>query len=104
MGMVIGLSGGSSHGPDGGPPFRLDPRFLQERVGALLEAMLVGRRPAGLTTEDMDTHCPVMPRPAEEEEGCCPICLEASNPGEEVRKLPCGHLFHRQCCEAWLAN
>lgn len=114
--MLIGLSGtgalpGGAGGPGGGPPFRFDRRFLQERVGALLEALLVadGRlgQAAGLSLEDMDRHCPVGPRVASEnddEDGCCPVCLEPSVAGEEVRKLPCGHMLHKECCEAWLSN
>lgn len=102
--MLIGLSGtGSLHNG----AHRLDPRFLQERVGTLLEALLMAdsrlARPAGLTTQDMDRHCPVGPR-VEQDDGCCPVCLEPSTTGEEVRKLPCGHMLHRECCEAWLTN
>merc|ERR1712129_365961 len=32
----------------------------------------------------------------------CSICYEALLPGEEVRRLPCLHVFHRGCIDRWL--
>ena len=32
----------------------------------------------------------------------CPICLMGYRPGEEQRRLPCLHAFHRACVDAWL--
>lgn len=32
----------------------------------------------------------------------CSICLEDFTPGVVVRRLSCGHLFHRQCVDLWL--
>lgn len=89
-------------------PFRLDPDFLRGRVGLLLEVLLGGPdgifgRPSGLTTEEMDQHCPVRVRGAADGDRC-PVCLEPNVAGEEVRALPCSHEFHRECCEAWLAT
>lgn len=32
----------------------------------------------------------------------CPICYEEFQKEEVIIKLPCGHLFHRQCCKNWV--
>ncbi|KAG8088537.1 hypothetical protein GUJ93_ZPchr0010g10878 [Zizania palustris] len=34
--------------------------------------------------------------------GCC-VCISRFCDGEEVRRLPCGHAFHRDCVDRWLA-
>uniref|UniRef100_A0A0E0M811 RING-type domain-containing protein n=1 Tax=Oryza punctata TaxID=4537 RepID=A0A0E0M811_ORYPU len=34
--------------------------------------------------------------------GCC-VCISGFREGEEVRRLPCGHAFHRDCVDRWLA-
>ncbi|EGD78961.1 hypothetical protein PTSG_01935 [Salpingoeca rosetta] len=43
----------------------------------------------------------VEPRHAADE---CPICLEAMGASQVVKQLPCGHVFHCHCIEAWLLN
>lgn len=32
----------------------------------------------------------------------CMVCLSDFEHGEEVRKLPCGHVFHSSCIDEWL--
>ena len=32
----------------------------------------------------------------------CPMCLEQLKQGDEVVKLPCGHVFRSSCIEKWL--
>ena len=34
----------------------------------------------------------------------CVICQEAYETGEEVRKLPCSHTYHRACIDRWLTT
>eukprot|EP00931_Biecheleriopsis_adriatica_P021957 TRINITY_DN14220_c0_g1_i1.p1 TRINITY_DN14220_c0_g1~~TRINITY_DN14220_c0_g1_i1.p1 ORF type:complete len:173 (-),score=25.24 TRINITY_DN14220_c0_g1_i1:104-622(-) len=35
----------------------------------------------------------------------CPVCLEPFKEGERLLQLPsCGHLFHRNCLEPWMAR
>ncbi|KAK7949293.1 uncharacterized protein PG986_010179 [Apiospora aurea] len=34
----------------------------------------------------------------------CTICTDAFTEGVDVRKLPCGHLFHPPCIDQWLAE
>nr|5D0M_C Chain C, RING finger protein 165 [Homo sapiens] len=33
----------------------------------------------------------------------CTICLSMLEDGEDVRRLPCAHLFHQLCVDQWLA-
>ncbi|KAK1315680.1 E3 ubiquitin ligase BIG BROTHER [Acorus calamus] len=39
---------------------------------------------------------------AEEEEEVCPVCLKSLVIGEEIKRTPCGHLFHGECIFRWL--
>ena len=32
----------------------------------------------------------------------CAVCLTEFEEGDEVRVLPCGHIFHLDCCDKWL--
>ena len=42
---------------------------------------------------------------AEEEEGDkCTICLSEFEVDEDVRRLPCFHLFHVECVDQWLGQ
>ncbi|XP_010424850.1 PREDICTED: E3 ubiquitin-protein ligase RHA2B-like [Camelina sativa] len=34
----------------------------------------------------------------------CIVCLSTLKTGEEVRKLDCRHVFHKQCLEGWLQH
>ncbi|KAF8722919.1 hypothetical protein HU200_022057 [Digitaria exilis] len=36
--------------------------------------------------------------------GYCCVCISACRDGEEIRRLPCGHDFHRDCVDRWLAR
>jgi len=34
----------------------------------------------------------------------CSICLHDHKPGQIVRELPCGHVFHKGCIDKWLKS
>ncbi|CAH8266377.1 unnamed protein product [Arabidopsis lyrata] len=34
----------------------------------------------------------------------CIVCLSTLKTGEQVRKLDCRHVFHKQCLEGWLQH
>eukprot|EP00746_Dinoflagellata_sp_MGD_P103419 gnl/MRDRNA2_/MRDRNA2_42841_c0_seq2.p1 gnl/MRDRNA2_/MRDRNA2_42841_c0~~gnl/MRDRNA2_/MRDRNA2_42841_c0_seq2.p1 ORF type:complete len:331 (-),score=40.49 gnl/MRDRNA2_/MRDRNA2_42841_c0_seq2:40-1032(-) len=34
----------------------------------------------------------------------CAVCLESLRRGQEVRRLPCSHPYHRSCIDPWLRN
>ena len=36
--------------------------------------------------------------------GYCCVCISACRDGEEIRSLPCGHAFHRDCVDRWLVS
>lgn len=38
------------------------------------------------------------------EEDKCTICITEFNDGEELRILPCKHIFHPQCVDTWLVQ
>jgi hypothetical protein len=35
-------------------------------------------------------------------EGLCSVCLTQLQTGDSVRKLKCGHCFHKECIDGWL--
>ena len=34
--------------------------------------------------------------------GECSVCLELISPGQQMRRLPCSHSYHRECIDTWL--
>eukprot|EP00928_Gymnodinium_smaydae_P014339 TRINITY_DN15233_c0_g2_i1.p1 TRINITY_DN15233_c0_g2~~TRINITY_DN15233_c0_g2_i1.p1 ORF type:complete len:489 (+),score=70.07 TRINITY_DN15233_c0_g2_i1:128-1594(+) len=102
--MVVGVGPGGAGGA--GELGFGQSSLLQHRILMLLSAMQIdaamGQRSTGLSQEMIDRYCPLRTR--DSADACCPICLEDSVVGEQVRTLPCGHELHRDCCEAWLVN
>ncbi|DAZ93295.1 TPA: hypothetical protein N0F65_012461 [Lagenidium giganteum] len=42
--------------------------------------------------------------PGVDEEDACPICLVGFEEGDQLRKMPCKHLFHVPCIDEWLTK
>ena len=40
----------------------------------------------------------------EQPDDICTICLEEFKFNEELKKLKCNHIFHKECLEPWLNN
>jgi len=85
------------------------PPVLQMALAGGLEERQMGvqemhSRRHGLTHETIDR----VPKFTWEEGGRehtqtqCMVCLSNFAPGEEVRQLPCGHIFHASCVDEWL--
>eukprot|EP00930_Biecheleria_cincta_P035712 TRINITY_DN24544_c0_g1_i2.p1 TRINITY_DN24544_c0_g1~~TRINITY_DN24544_c0_g1_i2.p1 ORF type:complete len:294 (+),score=35.56 TRINITY_DN24544_c0_g1_i2:169-1050(+) len=64
------------------------------------------QQPGGLPSSESScppgTVNPMASSDKELEETSCSICLDAFGNGQRVRKLPCGHMFHVACVDAWL--
>lgn len=83
--------------------FRMDEEYLNRRV-LELRAALSGtpeRAAKGMAEGDIAARCPLQCL-AEPSGEACPVCLDAFEASASVRRLPCGHAMHRECCERWL--
>lgn len=83
---------------------RFDGHFLAQRVSELAEelreAFAAGRK--GMSSSEVDARCPLVMPSASQCEDECPVCLEQFHPSLQVRRLPCAHLMHKECGDAWL--
>jgi len=62
-------------------------------------------KPRGATQELIDSMPPMPFSPELQDEGVetsCAVCLSDFEWDEMVRRLPCGHSFHRTCIDKWL--
>ncbi|KAF0929720.1 hypothetical protein E2562_024413 [Oryza meyeriana var. granulata] len=69
-------------------------------VMALLASALSGKAAAGGGGDDGQCRCW---RDGDGGHAGCCVCISRFRDGEEVRRLPCGHAFHRDCVDRWLA-
>jgi RING finger protein 165 len=44
------------------------------------------------------------PELSRQEDTSCSICTEEFSGGSDLRKLPCGHLYHPRCIDQWLRD
>jgi len=92
-----------SHLPPGLQMLLLNTEALaggyEERLMEVQE-MLSRRR--GLANETIDRVETLRWHDSAESQKQCMICLSDFSEGEEVRKLPCGHVFHVGCIDEWL--
>ncbi|KAK3006768.1 hypothetical protein RJ639_017123 [Escallonia herrerae] len=79
-------------------PFRLDPGEVDD---GLVKA--VGSGLAGLVVlaEQLSLNR-VLSYRHEGGEGSCMVCLNRLAGGDQVRRLACRHVFHKECFDGWL--
>lgn len=61
-----------------------------------------GAAPSEHVAEFIEQHTTTSIWPAGAEETTCTICVEDLEEGDEIRTLPCGHVYHKQCVDEWL--
>eukprot|EP00584_Thalassiosira_punctigera_P010169 CAMPEP_0172547076 /NCGR_PEP_ID=MMETSP1067-20121228/16692_1 /TAXON_ID=265564 ORGANISM="Thalassiosira punctigera, Strain Tpunct2005C2" /NCGR_SAMPLE_ID=MMETSP1067 /ASSEMBLY_ACC=CAM_ASM_000444 /LENGTH=354 /DNA_ID=CAMNT_0013334097 /DNA_START=211 /DNA_END=1275 /DNA_ORIENTATION=- len=79
---------------------------LGERIGSVKE-----ERWALIARKKIEEHCPTLTFAAAMAEGKeenhtevkCQVCQFPYEEGDELRRLPCGHCFHKECVEQWLS-
>lgn len=83
--------------------------FLSGLLGYNINTALLDRRatddqiatlPSWKYREDHDVGCDL--ELGDENDLECCICLAKYREKEEMRKLPCNHIFHRRCVDQWL--
>ena len=76
-----------------------DPTALSYEALLALDDDVVTR---GLSASEM--HRLERVRATGDEEGTCAPCMEAFQAGAPLLRLPCKHLYHRDCIAKWLEN
>eukprot|EP01062_Namystynia_karyoxenos_P069467 TRINITY_DN6495_c0_g1_i3.p1 TRINITY_DN6495_c0_g1~~TRINITY_DN6495_c0_g1_i3.p1 ORF type:complete len:292 (+),score=67.24 TRINITY_DN6495_c0_g1_i3:72-947(+) len=116
LGMLLRMMGGpdrlrSGRGPArlaGGHPGRLVMRY-DDRNRELLSRVLNNRQHwRGAGQQEIEGNSGRFQigslEQLSEENKRCPICLCDFEEGEEVRALPCLHVFHPECVDRWLKD
>ncbi|KAL2076305.1 hypothetical protein ACEWY4_028098 [Coilia grayii] len=72
---------------------QLSPK-TRSSIGTNMQASSTSRKLQGKQEEEEEAE--------EDTEEKCTICLSILEEGEDVRRLPCMHLFHQLCVDQWL--
>lgn len=78
-----------------------------QREEAETEALLGDFGPNGSSKEMIDAFTIMFvfkPCHKNKDNPNCVVCFSNFKVGEQVRRLPCAHLFHRMCIDRWLRN
>ncbi|CAE8701369.1 unnamed protein product, partial [Polarella glacialis] len=87
-------------GPDG--PTRMPLHSVLQMVRQNEERQQVGANGATIQALPTRTFHGTMDSNRKDEDSRCQICMEDFAEGEELRTLPCFHLFHCACVDQWL--
>jgi hypothetical protein len=80
--------------------------FLFKRLRPL-PALQPKRVPQGARSQTIGSLPRLVYQPGlseDERETSCAVCLSDFTRGDELRELPCGHKFHMECVDCWLAR
>jgi len=61
-------------------------------------------RPSPSTSKDFIDNCPVITMTVDSNELLCAVCQEVYKSGDQAMKLPCNHLYHKDCILPWLES
>jgi len=61
-------------------------------------------KPSPSTSKDFIENCPVITMTVDSNELLCTVCQEVYKSGDQAMKLPCNHLYHKDCILPWLES
>lgn len=108
LGFDEGLAGGRGENDDFGRHIHQDEGFFYPVVDFILhhvvqdEANRYGSVPASKAAVAALPTLPFSKDCFQEDDACCAICREVFEFGEEVKELPCQHIYHSGCILPWL--
>lgn len=78
---------------------------IAEQIQRLLrenERRMMGHRPPASRTAIRQLEIEIINKQQVQDGLTCIVCQDDYQEGELAKKMPCGHLYHRQCLDMWL--
>ena len=80
-------------------------KYTKRNQPAAAASAVASTSTAAVVADDSGGDDPAPTTSEEDEEGDkCTICLSEFETDEDVRRLPCMHLFHEECVDQWLGQ